>query len=194
MREHLKYETVGQTIDDAAGEAFDKVARILDLGYPGGPEIEKIAKSGNEDAYKLPLSMLKSNDLNFSFSGLKTAVLYLTKNPITHELRPHNKADLSASFQKTVSEILTAKTLKAIQMYNPKTVILSGGVSANQYLRDYLSKAVLEKSGIDVLIPPRELSTDNALGIAIAGAIKFTQGARSRTLLDGKPNWKIDEI
>jgi N6-L-threonylcarbamoyladenine synthase len=79
-------------------------------------------------------------------------------------------------------------------MYNPKTVILSGGVSANQYLRDYLSKAVLEKSGIDVLIPPRELSTDNALGIAIAGAIKFTQGARSRTLLDGKPNWKIDEI
>lgn len=171
--EHLSYKTVGQTIDDAAGEAFDKVARILGLGYPGGPAIEHLASRGDENTYKLPLSMVKSNNLNFSFSGLKTAVLYLTKNPATGLARKYSKADLAASFQKTVAEILTQKTISAIKKYEPKTVILSGGVSANSYLREHFTSKINGLAAI--LVPPKQLSTDNAVGIGIAGAIKFLE-------------------
>ena len=176
MRDHLRYETVGQTIDDAAGEAFDKVARILGLGYPGGPAIEKFAKEGDYAAYDLPLSMLKSGDLNFSFSGLKTAVLYLTKDPTTQKLRRYNKKNLAASFQKTVCEILTQKTITAIKKYNPKMVILSGGVSANDALRDHFVAKISKMNTFrgPVLIPQKALSTDNALGIALAGALEYT--------------------
>ncbi|MDH4358447.1 MAG: tRNA (adenosine(37)-N6)-threonylcarbamoyltransferase complex transferase subunit TsaD [Candidatus Berkelbacteria bacterium] len=168
MDKHLSYETVGQTIDDAAGEAFDKVARILNLGYPGGPAIEKLAKSGDESAYKLPLSMLKSRDLNFSFSGLKTAVLYKTWDPKTQKKKSYNRVNLAASFQKTIVEILTQKTIQAVKKYHPKTVILSGGVSANSYLRKNFASKLSA-----ILVPPKQLSTDNAVGIGIAGAIKF---------------------
>lgn len=181
MRDHLKYETVGQTVDDAAGEAFDKVARILDLGYPGGPEVEKAAKSGNEKAYNLPMAMVGRDNLDFSFSGLKTAVLYLTKDVKSGRAKKFNKVDLAASFQKTVAEILTQKTIRAIKRYKPKTVILAGGVSANQYLRDHFAPAIsnLQLSTFNFqpnfLAPPKNLSTDNALGIAIAGAVKFSQ-------------------
>jgi len=183
MKNHLEYETVGQTIDDAAGEAFDKVARIMDLGYPGGPAIEQIAKNGNENAYRLPLSMLDRKNLDFSFSGLKTAVLYLTKNPKTQETLTYDKADLAASFQKTVCEILTKKTTSAIKEFSPKTVILGGGVSANQYLRDYFVSEISQSPKTEglrptILVPPRELSTDNAVGIAIAGAVKFLNNKR----------------
>lgn len=172
MKSHIEYETIGQTIDDAAGEAFDKVARIMELGYPGGPEIEKCAKNGNEDAYKLPLSMRNSKDLNFSFSGLKTAVLYLTKEPKTGRLLDYNKTDLAASFQKTVTEILIGKTIKAIEQYSPKSIILSGGVSANGYLREHFASRISAITDAQILIPPKNLSTDNAVGIAIAGAIR----------------------
>ncbi len=182
MDKHLSYKTIGQTIDDAVGEAFDKVARILNLGYPGGPAIEKLAKSGDvpienrgsstasvgKNAYKLPLPMLSSKDFNFSFSGLKTAVLYQTWDPKTQKKKKHNKADLAASFQKTVTEILIQKTVQAIRKYQPKTIILSGGVSANSYLREKFSSKLPA-----TLVPPRQLSTDNAVGIGIAGAIKF---------------------
>jgi len=180
MKDHLKYETVGQTIDDAAGEAFDKVARIMDLGYPGGPVIEEIAKKGDENAYKLPLSMVDRKTLDFSFSGLKTAALYLTKDPRSQKKLKYNKADLAASFQKTVCEILTRKTIQAARMYQPKTVILGGGVSANSYLREHFVREVSKISGTEVLISPKQLSTDNAVGIAIAGAIKFLSGQKSK--------------
>jgi len=199
MKNHLEYETVGQTVDDAAGEAFDKVARILGLGYPGGPAIEKFAQGGDENAYNLPLSMLNSKDLNFSFSGLKTAVLYLTKDPSTQKPRKYNKKDLAASFQKTVTEILTKKTIRAIEKYNPKTIILSGGVSANEYLREYFVSEISQLPATyyqlpTILIPPRELSTDNALGIAIAGAIKFLNNKQtSWDKISARANFPIDQ-
>jgi len=205
MKDHLKYETVGQTIDDAAGEAFDKVARILGLGYPGGPAIEKFAVGGNENAYKLPIARLE-NKLNFSFSGLKTAVLYLTKDPATGNIRKYNKKDLAASFQKTACQTLIEKTILAIEKYNPKTVILSGGVSANSYLREHFVKQLsaipptprLRRVGsrqqsVKILIPPKNLSTDNAVGIGIAGAIKAFR-CNPKLDISVQPNWKIDEL
>lgn len=197
MKNHLEYETVGQTIDDAAGEAFDKVARILGLGYPGGPAIEKFAVGGNENTYKLPLSMLNSKDLNFSFSGLKTAVLYLTKDPATGVKRPHNRQNLAASFQKTVAEILTKKTIQAIKKYRPKTIVLSGGVSANGYLREHFTRelsAFSLQTSAKILIPPKHLSTDNAVGIGIAGAIRFLNNRQtSWNKISARANFPIDQ-
>ena len=174
MQDHLKYKTVAKTIDDAAGEAFDKVARILELPYPGGPEIEKSSKSGDENAYALPIGMNGKPD--FSFSGLKTAVLYLTKNPTTGKKLKYNKADLAASFQKVVADTLIQKTRLATSKYEPKTLILSGGVSANSYIRDRFSsefsRPTPNAKRLTVLVPPKPLSTDNAVGIAVAGVIK----------------------
>ncbi len=173
MQDHLKYKTVAKTIDDAAGEAFDKVARIMGLPYPGGPEIEKLAKGGNENAYNLPIGLDHKQD--FSFSGLKTAVLYLTKDPTTGKQRKYNRADLAASFQKTVSDTLIQKTKIAVRKYEPKTLILSGGVSANSYIRDRFqnvsSQSTTNNRLPTILIPPKHLSTDNAIGIGVAGAI-----------------------
>ena len=169
MKDHLKYETVAQTIDDAAGEAFDKVARIIGLPYPGGPEIEKLAQNSDENAYTLPIGMDRKSD--FSFSGLKTAVLYLTKNPTTGKARKYNKADLAASFQKVVADTLIQKTKIALDKYEPKTLILTGGVSANSYIRDRFTHEFSKRANL--LIPPIPLSTDNAVGIGVAGIIKL---------------------
>jgi len=187
MKDHLKYEVVGQTIDDAAGEAFDKVSKLMELGYPGGPIIEKLAQSGNENAYKLPIGIKDQAD--FSFSGLKTAVLYLTKDVRTGEKIEYNKADLAASFQKIVVDTLILKTKKAIDKYNPSSVILSGGVSANSYLRKRFSRELASKFLPEemIIIPPKNLSTDNAVGIAIAGALK--QDSANFVVAD--PNLKI---
>jgi len=198
MRNHLKYETIGQTIDDAAGEAFDKVARILEFSYPGGPEIEKLSKSGDENAYELPASMRNSRDFNFSFSGLKTAVLYLTKNPMTGNKRPYNKQNLAASFQKTVAQILTEKTVQAIKKYKPKTFIFCGGVSANSYLRQHLVSSILQLTTNDqrptILVPPKELSTDNAVGIGIAGGVKLSKNKVIPWCeLEARDNFPIDK-
>lgn len=174
MNDHLQYETIGQTIDDAAGEAFDKVARIMGLGYPGGPIIEKEARNGDEKVYDLPRGLEYSGDFNFSFSGLKTSVLYKTKDVKTQKEKEYDKKDMAASFQKAVCDILIKKTLAAAKKYNPKTVILCGGVSANGYLRErFSSKLGKTATKPTVLIPPKSLSTDNAVGIAIAGAIRF---------------------
>lgn len=186
MKDHLEYEVVGQTIDDAAGEAFDKVSKIMNLGYPGGPIIEKMAQSGNETAYELPIGL--KNELDFSFSGLKTAVLYLTKDPKTQKALEYNQNDLAASFQKTVVDTLILKTKKAIEKFEPKTLILSGGVSANSYLRKRfsreLSKFIPEES---ILLPPKNLSTDNAVGIAIASALK----SETTDYVEADPNLKL---
>jgi len=158
-----KYQVLGETLDDACGEAFDKVAKLLNLGYPGGPIVEKMAESGNASAFSFPRPMLGQNNFNFSFSGLKTAVLYTVR-----KLKKLNKKivqELCASFQQASFEVLIQKTIKAAQKYGSKTVILAGGVAANKTLQSLLKKA-LDKEGRDLLVT--NFPTDNAAMIAAA--------------------------
>lgn len=165
MKGHNRYQIIGETRDDAAGEAFDKVAKLMELGYPGGPIISRLAESGDESRIPFPSPMIGSRDFDFSFSGLKTAVLYKL-----HGTRPTEKTkqDVSASFQKAVVDVLVAKTLRAAREYNARTVILGGGVAANKLLREELTKAVKNLSGIQLLLPSIAETTDNALMIAVA--------------------------
>jgi len=170
MKDHGEYELIGMTRDDAAGEAFDKVAKLLGLGYPGGPAISKSAEKGNPKAISFPRPMIDTEDLDFSFSGLKTAV----KNEMaqmSQKAQMAKREDIAASFQAAVVETLVTKTMRAVEKYKPKSVILSGGVSANQSLRSSL-KQVLNKqySEISFHAPELFLTGDNAIMIAIAGA------------------------
>jgi N6-L-threonylcarbamoyladenine synthase len=170
-REFGHYELVGQTRDDAVGEAFDKVARLLGLGYPGGPEISHLAREAREvalpRAYELPRPMLHEDNLDFSFSGLKTAVRRLVEaNPPTEEM----KKQLAREFEDAVADVLVEKTLRAIDAHGVNTVVVGGGVSANQHIRDRLAEALAQEGGIaKLLVPPPDLATDNALMIALAG-------------------------
>jgi N6-L-threonylcarbamoyladenine synthase len=155
------YEVLGLTLDDAAGEAFDKGARLLGLGYPGGPEIDKLAREGDPEAFEFPRAA--PGELDFSFSGLKTALLY--------KLRDHpdaNRADLAASYQRAIVEALTARTRKAIEREGLERLAIGGGVAANSELR-----AAVEELGVPVWVPPMELCTDNAA--MIAGAARFVE-------------------
>lgn len=166
---------IGSTIDDAAGETFDKVSKIMDLGYPGGPIIDKLAKEGNPNAF----SFAKPNvaDYNYSFSGLKTSFLYFLRDNLVHDsdfIEKH-KADLAASIQKTIIDILMKKLIKAVKDYGIKQVAVSGGVSANSGLRDAIIEAG-RKYGWKVFIPPFEFTTDNAAMIAVAGYFKYQNG------------------
>jgi N6-L-threonylcarbamoyladenine synthase len=168
MKSHNKIIPLGETLDDAAGEAFDKIAKLLGLGYPGGPAISKAAEKGDPKAYNFPRSMLERKDFDFSFSGLKTAVLYESRK---HNLKNQVKANLAASFQQAVIDILVGKTIHAAYEFRPKSICLCGGVSANKELREQLKKAVAKlpwKTSYHV--PPIELSTDNAAMIGIAAA------------------------
>ena len=177
-----QYRMLGQTLDDAAGEALDKLAKMLKLGYPGGPIIEELAKKGNPDAVKLPIPMQHSNDLNFSFSGLKTAALYQIKSVGTV---PTEKFidDMCAGFQKAISISLTAKLKKAIMQYQPKSLLLGGGVFSNLYLRHAIKKAVK----IPIFYPKqKKYFTDNAAMIAVAAS--FYQGQTFGKNLDRQPN------
>lgn len=193
MKKHLDYEIVGQTLDDAAGEAFDKVARILNLGYPGGPAISNLAKIASLNKRKflkeaLPRPMIKSNNLDFSFSGLKTAVLYLVKR---NEKLLKNKIfiqEVCHEFQQAVIDVLVAKTGAAIKKYNPRTVSLAGGVSANIELRKQLGIAI--KKGfptVKYLMPDIKYSLDNAAMIAAAGYFRWKKDQRKAKFLE---NWK----
>ncbi len=184
MTDHLTYQRLGGTLDDAAGEAFDKVARMLSLPYPGGPSIQKIAKDGNPKAFDFPRSWLgKSYD--FSFSGLKTAVL--------REVRKLEKegdlpvADLAASFQAAVVDVLFTKTIKAAREYGVKEILVAGGVSANAALRE----TFLAQDEFPVNIPPLKLCTDNAAMIAAAGYWRFMAGQRDELNLDILPTWRL---
>lgn len=168
MKEDLKFQIVGETVDDAVGEAYDKTAKILGLGYPGGPIIEKLALVGDKSAMAFPRPMMGSNDFNFSFSGLKTAVLYETKDKEKTDKK--YQADVAASFQAAVLDVLTSKTLKAAKKYGARSVFLGGGVSANKALRKALKdKFKKELPETEVSFPPFKFTTDNALMIAIAG-------------------------
>jgi N6-L-threonylcarbamoyladenine synthase len=177
------YRKLGGTRDDAAGEAYDKVGKMLGLPYPGGPEIEKAARSGNPAAYDFPRSMLHEPHLDFSFSGLKTAVLY-TLQKETGELPI---ADLAASFQQAVIEILVKKTLRAARETGRKTIALSGGVSLNQALRAAFREAG-EKAGIEIAVAPPVFCTDNAAMIAFAALLRHLAGESSPLDGDIHPN------
>ena len=195
MANYGKYKLIGETLDDAAGEAFDKVARLLGLGYPGGPAISKIAKDGDPEKYPLPRPMLKLKNFDFSYSGLKTAVLYLirdivTKSPSTkfraspstssgqHRLSAKQKADVAASFQKSATEVLVIKTVRAAKQYGVKSILLSGGVSANETLRIELKKNA-EQNGFKYFQPLAEYTGDNAAMIALAGYFNYLTNKKS---------------
>jgi len=191
-----KYSIIGKTIDDAAGEAFDKVAKLLNIGYPGGPIVEQYAKKGNERAFEFPKPLLKKGGCDFSFSGLKTAV----RNQINklEEISEQDKADVCASFQYTVSEIINYKILEALKLFsckfpNSKNVVISGGVAANQYLRQKLSENI-KNLGYKLFYPPIDLCTDNAVMIAYAGMERLKNGDHSNLDFEPKSRWNLDEI
>jgi N6-L-threonylcarbamoyladenine synthase len=171
--EWMKYEIVGQTRDDAAGEAFDKVARLLGLPYPGGPEISKLARKARENleasplGFRLPRPMLHEDNLDFSFSGLKTAVRKIVdRGPTSAE----EKMNIAMEFENAVADVLVEKTMRAVDQFGANTLVVGGGVSANSYIRERLAKALKDESEpAKLLVPPPELATDNALMIAIAG-------------------------
>src|SRR5690625_318650 len=176
MRDHGNYEVIGETLDDAAGEAFDKVARMLDLPYPGGPHIDRLASIG-EDNLNFPRAWLEEGSFNFSFSGLKSAVINKIHNA---EQRGEKlkKEDIAASFQASVIDVLVKKTYRAAREHGVKQVIVAGGVAANNGLRERLELEFSE-TNIPLLIPPLHLCTDNAAMIAAAGTIAYEQGRRS---------------
>jgi len=177
----LDLTLIGSTIDDAAGEAFDKVAAILKLPYPGGPSIEKIAKNGNPDAIRFPRSMLEPDSLDFSFSGIKTAVLYHCRGQDmkgenrTGLMSENEKADIAASFQSAVVDVLVAKTKRAADKIKAKTVLLGGGVAANTSLRKALTQ-MCDSTGRKLLVAPKRLCTDNAVMVASLAYHKFRAG------------------
>ena len=185
MDDHLKYKRLGATLDDAAGEAFDKVARLLRLGYPGGPSIQKAAEEGNPDAFKFPRAWLEGT-WNFSFSGLKTAVLREVKR-LEDEGKPIPVTNMAASFQAAVVDVLLNKTLKSAREFGAKEILVAGGVSANQALR----QAFLAQKEFPVHIPPLSLCTDNAAMVAAAGYFRFALGQRDGMEIDVLPTWPL---
>ncbi|MCL5004400.1 MAG: tRNA (adenosine(37)-N6)-threonylcarbamoyltransferase complex transferase subunit TsaD [Patescibacteria group bacterium] len=187
-----KYKKIGETRDDAVGEAFDKVARLLNLPYPGGPEIEKLAKIGNADAIDFPRPMLNQKNYDFSFSGLKTAVLYYLRDN-----KNFKKEDVAAAFQKAAFDILIKKTLRAAKEFNAKSIFISGGVAANKTLAKEFKKAINnqkpktnppaggEKLKIKVFFPNKKFCTDNAVMIAVAGYINYLKKKNKRLAANG---------
>ncbi len=174
---------LGSTIDDAAGEAFDKVAAILQLGYPGGPLVEKLARRGQAFAVKFPLSIMGKDSLDFSFSGLKTAVLYHVnghqgKQRTSADLTPQERADTAAAFERTVVEILEIKVRRALDIVRPRSLIVGGGVSANQAIRKSMQR-IANAAGIPLFLPPMEYCTDNAAMIAGLAAELLSHGRTS---------------
>ncbi|MEI7882455.1 MAG: tRNA (adenosine(37)-N6)-threonylcarbamoyltransferase complex transferase subunit TsaD [Actinomycetota bacterium] len=184
MRGHGDFSVIGQTIDDAAGEAFDKVARFLDLGHPGGPAIDRIALTGNANAVDFPRAMLHDG-LDVSFSGLKTSVInYVRKNPTV------STADVAASFQYAVVDVLAAKARKAAQQIGAKTVALGGGVAANSLLRSTMT-TVCTESGWRLVLPSMGMCTDNAAMIASAGWYRLVADGPSSMDMGAMPNLKL---
>jgi len=185
MQDHLQYTRLGATLDDAAGEAFDKVARLLGLPYPGGPSVQKAAEQGDPKAFKFPRAWLDGSH-NFSFSGLKTAVLKEVRK-LEPDGKPLPVDDLAASFQAAVVEVLFEKTLRAGREHGVKQIIVGGGVSANKALRE----AFLGQDEFPVTIPPLSLCTDNAAMIAAAGYHRFALGRTDGLEIDVLPTWPL---
>jgi len=187
-----EYELLGDTLDDAAGEAFDKTAKLLGLGYPGGPAVSQLAEQGVKDKFKLPRSMLHSGDLNFSFSGLKTAVLTLVNSQTMTE---QTKADIAYEFQEAVTEILTSKCVAALKKTGLNSLIVSGGVGANKRLRARLN-AEAERKHFHVHYPRLEFCTDNGAMIAFAGAmrLKVLVTKDNNHSFTVRPRWDLAEL
>lgn len=184
------YELLGDTLDDAAGEAFDKTAKLLGLSYPGGPAVSKLALQGKPDRFKLPRPMLNSGDLNFSFSGLKTAVLTLANS---NNLDEQTKADIAYEFQEAVTELLTTKCMSALRETGLDNLIVSGGVGANQQLRAKLNAATKRKL-CKVHYPRLEFCTDNGAMIAFAGAMRMQHAEADNYGFTVKPRWDLAEL
>ena len=189
------YETLGETLDDAAGEAFDKTAKLLGLGYPGGPEVSRFAEYGTPGAVTLPRPMLHSGDLDFSFSGLKTAVLTQTKQ-LGANVCEQSKADLARGFVDAAVDVLVAKSLAALKKTRLKRLVVAGGVGANRQLREALSAAA-KKRGFDVHYPDLSLCTDNGAMIALAGALRlqrWPEQASKDYAFTVKPRWDLSSL
>lgn len=180
-------EIIGHTVDDAAGEAFDKVAKLLGLGYPGGLAIDRLAKDGNPSFVEFTRPYMAKGNLNFSFSGVKTAVLTYVKGHKSG-LPPETLKDLAASFQETVVDVLVSKAMSAVSAMNSKTLVLAGGVACNSRLRAKL-KAEAHKQGLSLFIPEAHLCTDNGAMIAALGYHQIKKGRTAGLDLNAKPNW-----
>ena len=189
MKEHGHFEVIGETRDDAAGEAYDKVARTLSMPYPGGPHIDRLAANG-EATIDLPRAWLEEGSYDFSFSGLKSAVINTVHNAEQRgeTIKPE---DLAASFQESVVDVLVTKTLHAVKEYPVKQVLLAGGVAANKGLRAALTAAFSEVPDVELIIPPLSLCGDNAAMIAAAGSILFEKGQRAGLALNANPGLDI---
>ena len=189
MKEHGHFEVIGETRDDAAGEAYDKVARTLSMPYPGGPHIDRLAANG-EATIDLPRAWLEDGSYDFSFSGLKSAVINTVHNAEQRgeTIKPE---DLAASFQESVVDVLVTKTLHAVKEYPVKQVLLAGGVAANKGLRAALTAAFSEIPDVELIIPPLSLCGDNAAMIAAAGSILFEKGQRAGLALNANPGLDI---
>ncbi len=185
MKGHLQYQRLGSTLDDAAGEAFDKVARLLGLPYPGGPSIQLAAAAGNPTAFSFPRARLEGT-WDFSFSGLKTAVLRVVRQ-FEADNQPLPVANLAASFQAAVVDVLLSKTIRAAKTYKVTQIVVAGGVSANKSLRD----AFLGQNEFPVHIPPLSLCTDNAAMIASAGYYRYAHGQLDGLDFDAMPTWPL---
>jgi N6-L-threonylcarbamoyladenine synthase len=186
---HLKYRLVGKTRDDAAGEAYDKVAKLLGLSYPGGPIIDRLAKTGNRTAFRFSIPKISDQSLDFSFSGIKTAVLRLVKENESLKEDP-SRLDLCASFQEAVVNMLWSTTLKAAELLRPRAIMLSGGVAANSRLREAFAERSAE-AGLKFYYPKPILTTDNAAMIAAAGTAKLMRGETADIDVNADPNMRL---
>ena len=188
------YEVLGQTLDDAAGEAFDKTAKLLDLPYPGGPALARLAQEGDPKRFHLPRPMLKRPGLDFSFSGLKTAVMLQVR-----ELEKHggpgevDRADMAAFFQAAVVDTLVAKSLRAIKQTRHQRLIIAGGVGANQSLREQMHLA-LDALGARVYYPRSAFCTDNAAMVALTGSLRLAAGAAPSLSVEARPRWELGTL
>lgn len=191
VEDYTEFKILGRTRDDAAGEAFDKIARVIGLGYPGGPKVDKLAKEGNPEAVKFPRVRIDKDSLDFSFSGVKTAVInYLHKQEQSGiEV---NKADIAASFQAAVTDVLVEHTIEAAEKYNINTIAIAGGVAANSELREKMTREAGKKN-ISVLFPPPVLCTDNAAMIACAGYYSYLKGITAEQDLNAVPYLSIED-
>ena len=182
------YEIVGQTIDDAVGEAFDKVSKLLELGYPGGPLIEKLAQSGDSSAFSFPRPMINKDNLDFSFSGLKTAVFYTLKD--TKVINKQIKANIAASFQDAVADTLLIKSKKALEETKQNELVIGGGVASNKYIRKKLVEGLKDNK---IYFPPLERCTDNGAMVAFAGSFYLSNNNQARNDLV-RPKWPLSEL
>jgi N6-L-threonylcarbamoyladenine synthase len=184
------YQVLGETLDDAAGEAFDKTAKVLGLGYPGGPALARLAEGGRPGRLRLPRPMLDRPGLDMSFSGLKTAVVVATRD---RHLDAQARADVALEFQEAVVDTLVEKSLRALAQTGIRRLVVAGGVGANRRLRSRLAEAV-QAAGAAVFYPRREFCTDNGAMIAYAGMLRLAAGERSGPAIEARARWDLDAL